>query len=280
MTTVTSTPQKLYPDWTTIAFMVGIHLAALLALFPSNFSWSAVGAAAFLHWFTGCLGITLGWHRLVAHRSFKVPKWLEYGFVFCGVLSAQGGPINWIGLHRIHHLYSDTEGDPHNSERGFLWSHLGWMLFDIPAEKEVARFTKDISGDRFYLFCQRYFIVVQIALGALLYAIGGIPWVVWGIFLRLVVVFHCTWLVNSATHLFGYRLHDTSDRSCNCWWVALLTYGEGWHNHHHAHQSSARHGWKWWEIDLTWGIIRLLQLLGLATQVKLVPPKPAAISPQ
>jgi stearoyl-CoA desaturase (delta-9 desaturase) len=173
-------------------------------------------------------------------------------------------------MHRIHHLYSDQTNDPHDSTKGFWWSHMGWMLHSLPIRKEIPRFTRDINEDSVYRFLNAYFIPIQVGLGLLLYALGGWPFVVWGIFVRIVVVFHCTWLVNSATHMFGYRTHESGDRSTNCWWVALLTYGEGWHNNHHAYQHSARHGLQWWEIDLTWMTIRLLQILGLATKVKLV----------
>jgi stearoyl-CoA desaturase (delta-9 desaturase) len=183
----------------------------------------------------------------------------------------QGGVIWWVGLHRHHHLYSDQNVDHHDSNKGFWWSHMGWMLHEVPAEKEVERFTKDIADDRFYQFLDKYFFPVQVAFAVLLYFLGGWPFVVWGVFVRLVVVYHCTWLVNSATHKFGYRTYeDSGDRSTNCWWAALLTYGEGWHNNHHAYQYSARHGMKWWEIDLTWMTIQLLQFLGLAKKVKLV----------
>ena len=269
MTVATSDGRR--PDWVTIIYMASIHLAALSALVPGTFSWPAVGVAIFLHWVTGCLGVTLGYHRLVSHRSFKTPKWLEYFFILCGTLSAEGGPIQWIGLHRIHHKYSDTGNDPHDSNRGFLFSHMGWMLFEIPMEAQTPRYTQDISDDPFYLFCQKNFILLQVVLGLLLFAIGGWPFVVWGVFVRLVLVFHCTWFVNSATHKFGYVSHASGDKSRNCWWVALLTYGEGWHNNHHAYQYSARHGLQWWEIDITWGIIVLLQRLGLATNVKVAP---------
>lgn len=268
MTLATTDNQRL--DWVTIGFVFFLHIGALFALLPSNFSWQAVGLLIFLHWITGGLGITLGWHRLVTHRSFQTPKWLEYFLVFCGTLSCQGGVIPWVGLHRIHHLHSDTTPDPHDSNLGFWWSHIGWMFHEIPAEKDLPRFTKDIADDPVYQFLNNYFIPIQVVLGLLLYAIGGWPFVVWGVFLRLVVVFHCTWFVNSATHKFGYRTYESSDNSKNCWWVALLTYGEGWHNNHHAYQYSARHGMKWWEIDFTWMTIQFLQLLGLAQKVKLL----------
>jgi stearoyl-CoA desaturase (delta-9 desaturase) len=144
------------------------------------------------------------------------------------------------------------------------------MFFEVPAESEVPRFTKDIADDPIYRFLDDYFLAIQIVFAGLLYLWGGWSFVVWGILVRLVLVYHTTWLVNSATHKFGYRTYESGDRSTNCWWVALLAYGEGWHNNHHTYQYSARHGLTWWEIDMTWMMIRGLQLLGLATKVKLV----------
>jgi fatty-acid desaturase len=268
--TVANSTVKPPINWPTSVFMVVIHALTLLAFIPGNTTWAAVGVAIVLHWFTGCLGITLGWHRLIAHRSFQVPKWLEYFFVFCGSLACQHGPIDWIGLHRHHHRFSDQAVDHHNSGEGFWWSHMGWIFRDVPSLIDVDRFTRDIANDPVYLFFNRYFFPLQFLLAVGLYALGGWPFVVWGVFVRLVVVYHCTWLVNSATHKFGYRTYTTEDASTNCWWVAVLTYGEGWHNNHHAFQHSARHGLKWWEIDLTWMHIRLLKALGLAKKVKLV----------
>lgn len=274
MTSVDTT-QKLSYDWGVIAVMIILHVGALFAFLPSNFSWSAVGLMLFLHWVTGGLGITLGWHRLVSHRSFQTPKWLEYFLVFCGSLSMQGGVIWWVGLHRHHHLYSDQHNDHHDSGKGFWWSHMGWMFYEVPAEKEVDRFTKDIADDPVYRFLDNYFFPLQIALAVVLYLIGGWSFVVWGVFVRLVLVYHCTWFVNSATHKFGYRTYESGDRSTNCWWVAVVTYGEGWHNNHHAFQYSARHGLQWWEIDTTWMMIQALQALGLAQKVKLAEIKDA-----
>lgn len=276
MTIAKSTDRPL--NWPIILFMMAIHIGALFALLPSNFSWGAVGVAFLLYWITGCLGITLGWHRLIAHRSFRVPQWLEYFFLLCGSLSCQSGAIEWIGLHRHHHAFSDQEEDHHNSRRGFWWSHMGWLLHDVPAKSEIRRFTQDINTDPVYVLVDKYFLVLQIALGALLYALGGWSFVVWGIFVRLVVVYHFTWFVNSATHKFGYRTYESGDASTNCWWVALCTFGEGWHNNHHAYQYSARHGLQWWEIDVTWMIIRALQTVGLADKVKLAKPKETVAS--
>jgi fatty-acid desaturase len=262
---------RLDPAWSVIIYIATIHLLAGLAFFPNNFSWKAVGIAFLLYWIVGGLGITLGFHRLVAHRSFEVPKWLEYFFVICGTLACQGGPLYWIGGHRIHHKYSDTKEDPHDSNRGFWWSHIGWLLFKNSSLREkIPHYIKDINEEPFYQFCEQFFIPIQIILGLFLYVLGGWSFVIWGIFVRLVVVFHFTWFVNSATHKFGYQSYESKDNSKNCWWVALLTFGEGWHNNHHTYQYSARHGWQWWEVDLTWMTIRVLQFFRLAKNIKLV----------
>ncbi len=265
-----SPPANLKPAWKTIFFMALVHLGALCAFIPGTFSWSGLAVAAVLFWATGGLGITLGWHRLLTHRSFQVPRVLEYFFAFCGALACEGGVIEWVGLHRNHHMHSDHELDQHNSRCGFWWSHMGWMLSEIPAKAEIERLTKDINQDPVYRFLDDYFILVQVAFGLVLYALGGWSWVIWGIFVRLVAVYHVTWFVNSATHKFGYRTFESDDYSTNCWWVALLAFGEGWHNNHHAYPHSARHGLQWWEFDLTWQTIRLLQGLGLATKIRLV----------
>lgn len=267
--TVASSGEKPPLDWGVIVFMIAVHALALLAFLPGNFSWRGVALLFVLYWVSGGLGITMGWHRLLAHRSFQTPKWLEYFLVFCGTLSCQGGPIWWVGLHRHHHVYSDQNVDHHDSTKGFWWSHLIWMFHEVPAESEIPRFTQDIGDDPFYQFLDRYFLGIQVVLALILYAIGGVPFVLWGVFLRMVLLYHCTWLVNSATHKFGYRSHESGDRSTNCWWVALLAFGEGWHNNHHAYQYSARHGLQWWEFDLTWLMIRVLEVLGLAKNVKL-----------
>ncbi|MEO0377781.1 MAG: fatty acid desaturase [Cyanobacteria bacterium P01_A01_bin.17] len=257
-----------HPRWDVIAFTVALHLGVLLAFIPANFSWPAVGMAITLHCLIIGLGISVGFHRLATHRSLQVPKLLEYFLIFCGTLAGQGGVKGWVGYHRMHHLYTDSSGDPHDSTEGFWWSHISWVMHQVPMRTELSRFTKDISDDSFYQFCHKHYIVLQVVLAALLYGLGGMPFVVWGIFVRLFVGFHGTFFVNSACHKFGYRTHGLDDRSTNCWWVALLTFGEGWHNNHHAFQSSARFGWRWWEIDMAWQTIRLLERLNLASHVR------------
>lgn len=263
--TITALPR---PRWSIIIPTVTLHLLTLLALVPSNFSWAAVGVAAFLHFIIQGLGISLGFHRLASHRSLQVPKWLEYFFVFCGTLAGQGAVFGWVGYHRLHHLYTDQDLDPHDSTKGLWWSHISWLMHTVPTRNQRDRFTQDIDRDPFYQFCHNYYIALQFALGVLLFALGGWPFVVWGIFVRLFVGFHSTCFVNSTCHKFGYRTHLTDDRSTNCWWVSALTFGEGWHNNHHARQSSAQFGQRWWEVDIVWQIIRLLRGVGLATKVQ------------
>jgi len=258
------------PDWPVIWFLIAVHVVALSAFVPATFSWAAVGVALFLHWLTGGVGITLGYHRLITHRSFQTPKWIEYILLFCGTLACQA-PLEWVAKHRMHHQHTDTDQDPHNINRGFWWAHAGWLMCRLPCDRQIAQFTKDIGRNRVYRFFDRSMLVWQVALGVALYLLGGWSFVVWGIFVRLVLVYHCTWFVNSATHRFGYQSHPTRDQSTNCWWVALLTYGEGWHNNHHAYPRSARQGLRWWEIDMTWWMVRVLEFLGLARRIKLPP---------
>ncbi|CAK6687206.1 fatty acid desaturase [Synechococcus sp. CBW1107] len=271
--------------WATIGFMAVVHVLALVALLPQFWSVPAVTSMLVLYWITGCLGVTLGYHRLLAHRALRVPQWLERFFATCGALSCQHGPIDWAGLHRHHHKFSDTDADHHNSHKGFWWSHMGWMFEEIPAMAAVPRLTGDLQRDPYYRWLNTNFLLLQIPVGLLLFWIGTVTgaggWalVLWGIPLRLVVLYHCTWLVNSATHCWGSVSHASGDESRNNPWVAALTFGEGWHNNHHAFPHSARHGFGARQFDLTWQHIRLLRALGLATQVRLPAAAGKAIQP-
>ncbi|KAL0354805.1 UNVERIFIED_CONTAM: Palmitoyl-monogalactosyldiacylglycerol delta-7 desaturase, chloroplastic [Sesamum radiatum] len=209
-------------DVATVGVVVAIHLLCVLA--PFTFNWGAFWVAVGLYVITGLLGITLSFHRNLSHRSFKLPKWLEYLFAYCGVQALQCGESNNVG---------------------------------------------DLEKQPFYKFLQTTYIIHPLALGALLYAVGGFPYIVWGMGVRIVWVYHITWLVNSACHVWGKQTWNTGDLSRNNWWVAMLAFGEGWHNNHHAFEYSARHGLEWWQIDMTWYVVRLLQAIGLATDVKL-----------
>lgn len=263
-------PQSQKIHWPTAIFIIGSHIIALAGFF--TFSWQALAVCVILHWITGGLGITLGFHRLLTHRSFKVPKLLEYFLALLGTLACQGSPTTWVVTHRIHHAYSDEEKDPHSPLVSFLWAHMGWCLKENPFTKSPdvrAKIAPDLVKDWGYQFLDKTMILWTVLLGAGLYAWGGWPFVVWGIFVRLVSVYHSTWFVNSATHVWGYKTYKSNDKSTNLWWVALMTYGEGWHNNHHAFQFSARHGLQWWEFDTTYITIKLLEFFGLAKALKL-----------
>ena len=260
-------------NWGTLVAMGAFHVLAVAALFYTT--WQAVAVAATLHWICVGWGIGMGYHRLHTHRSYQVPKLLEYFFAVCGTLTLQGGPIFWAALHRVHHQHSDHDGDPHTPRDGRWWSHMLWTMFGEPlhANTEVmGKYAPDLMKDRFYRALSSYHWVPLVVLGLVLLALGGLPWLLWGLFARVVFGLHCTWLVNSATHLWGSRDFDTSDDSRNSWWVALLTFGEGWHNNHHALPSSPRHGLFRFQLDMTWLQIKLLEKIGLAWDLR-VPSK-------
>jgi stearoyl-CoA desaturase (delta-9 desaturase) len=257
-----------------------IHLAACAVFVPALFSWPALFVAFGLYYLTGGIGICLGYHRLLTHRSMRVAKPLEYLIATVGVLALQGGPIVWVATHRAHHAFSDTERDPHDSRRGFWWSHMEWLYRRNPARLSAAderRYAPDLAADPYYRFLDRTSALWTVALGLVLLAAGGWPMVIWGIFARLVVTYHATWLVNSAAHLFGNRRYRAAgaDQSTNNWLVAVLAWGEGWHNNHHAFPFSARHGLRWYELDLTWVAIKFMAWCKLAVDVKL--PTPAML---
>ena len=255
--------------------LIVLHVGALAAFLPQMFSWTAVGIGFLFYYLTIALGVGLGYHRLLTHRSLRTPKAIEYGLAILGALSLQGGPLDWVGTHRAHHAHTDADGDPHDANRGMFWSHVEW-LYRYNAAKPVGaaleRLVPDLSDNRFYAFLEKTYVWWTVALALIFFAIGGLPWVVWGIFVRIVVTYHITWLVNSAAHEVGYQTYRTGDKSTNNWWVAILTWGEGWHNNHHAFPASARHGLRWYELDATWITIKVMKALKLAHDIKLPTP--------
>lgn len=256
-------------NWTNITAFAVFHLAAVFALFM--FSWHALAVALVLFWMCTGLGISMGYHRLHTHRSYQVPLALEYFFAVCGALTLEGGPIFWVATHRIHHQKSDLPGDPHSPRDGGWWAHMGWLLVGASKHNNtplMAKYAPDLAKDRFYVWLNDYHWVPLILLGLLLFAMGGMAFVLWGVFLRVVVGLHVTWMVNSVTHMWGTRRFNTRDDSRNNWWLALISSGEGWHNNHHAHPTSARHGLAWYEFDLSWIQIKVLRFFGLAKSVR------------
>ena len=257
--------------WNTLIFMIIFHIASIAALFMM--SWKVVPVALVLWWFSGSLGIGVGFHRLLTHRGLKVPKVVEYFLTFCGLLSLEGGAINWVVTHRIHHSTTDRPGDPHTPRDGSWWAHMGWILRGTAQQHEEAvmqRYAPDLMKDPIHRFMNQYYYMPLVLSGLVLFAIGGWPFLFVGVFLRTTIGLHMTWLVNSATHMWGSRRFDTKDDSTNSAWVALLTFGEGWHNNHHAHPRSARHGLTWYEVDLNWYAIRAMEALRIATDVRVV----------
>jgi len=249
--------------------MVLFHIGALAA--PFFFSWRNFWVAFALWWIAGGFGIGMGYHRLLTHRGYKAPKWLEYMLTTFATLALEGGPIFWVAIHRIHHQNTDREGDPHSPRDGKWWSHMGWILMGETLHentRELMRYTPDLAKDKFHVMLTKYHWVPLTVVGIGLLAWGGWTMVLWGIFLRVVVGLHCTWMVNSATHLWGSQRFATKDDSTNNFWVALLTFGEGWHNNHHAHPTSARHGIRWYEVDFNWYCIAALKKLGIIKNVK------------
>jgi len=252
-----------------LGFIAAVHAFALLGFF--TFSWSALTVAGGLWWLTGSLGIGLGFHRLLTHQGYGTSRAVKYFLTLCGTLAVQGGPVAWVAGHRMHHAHSDRDLDPHNSRRGFWWAHVGWILRRDPRLGKFENYrnhAKDLVDDPFILFLDRNYVWLQVALGLSLLLSGGWSFVVWGIFVRLVVSWHCTWLVNSAAHMFGYKTYESRDESRNCWWVALMSFGEGWHNNHHAFPRSARHGLRWWELDMNYMALAVLKVFGLVWDVR------------
>ena len=282
-------------NWITFIVMGLFHVAAIAALFC--FSWKNFAAFAITYFFAINVGIGMSYHRLLAHRGYRTPKWVEYFITACGTMALEGGPIFWVATHRVHHQNSDHDGDPHTPHDGTWWAHAGWIVSGRALHSETAllgRYAPDLTRDKGHVWLSKYHWLpltvtglLQIAIGAAVAPaghriMGGLSMVLWGTFLRVVVGLHATWLVNSATHLVGSRRFETKDDSRNSWWVALLTGGEGWHNNHHAHPVSARHGLAWYELDVNYYGIWFLSKIGLAEKIQVAKydkhdPKPAGV---
>ncbi len=257
-------------NWKNLSIVITFHLLTIPAFFL--FSWQNFAVMLIGNWIVGSLGIGLGYHRLLTHRSFKAPKWLEYTLTIFGAMAIQDDAPKWVATHRIHHQFVETEKDPHSTRPGFWWAHMEWILRGTAQDHDEAtlkRYVPDLLKDKFHVLLAKYYYIPLVLSGFLLFAIGGWSMVLWGVFVRIVFGWHSTWFVNSATHFFGKRRFATEDDSTNNAWVAILTFGEGWHNNHHAQPTSARHGLKWYQFDMNWLTIRLFEKLGWAKQIRI-----------
>jgi fatty-acid desaturase len=265
-------------NWTTALFLLAFHIGAVAALFC--FSWSRLAAAAVLWVLAINFGIGACYHRLLTHRGYQTPKWVEYLLTICATLSLEGGPIFWVAVHRVHHQNSDQPGDPHSPREGAWWSHIGWLVLgkSLHAKPEaLGKYAPDLARDRFHVWMTKYHYLTLVASSLVLFgigtlidhsAMGGLKMILWGTFLRVTLGLHATWMVNSANHMWGSRRFETKDDSRNNFLVALMTGGEGWHNNHHAHPVSARHGLVWYELDPNFWCIWALSRLGLARKIQ------------
>jgi stearoyl-CoA desaturase (Delta-9 desaturase) len=248
---------------TTVRITLILMHAALISVFI--FPPTLTDIILFLSFYlaTG-LGVTIGFHRLLAHRGFECSRYLKWLGAFWGTAALQGGPIWWVSVHRKHHQVSDGEGDPHSPVNDFWYGHIGWM-FQRSGLPQYPALAHDLSQDKFLAWLDRgvnsgipWFLTLVVC-----FCIGGVSGVVWGAVVRTLFVWHATWSVNSICHKWGSRPHPTQENSGNVWWVGLWALGEGWHNNHHACPRAAIHGFHWWEIDLSGYVIRLLEKLGL-----------------
>lgn len=283
----TVTPYRVY--WTYAVTILAIHLLSLLAFVPYFFSWTGVVLMVLgIHVFGQ--GITIGYHRLLTHRSFRTPRWVEYCFTTLGLCCLEDTPVRWVTTHRVHHQHSDVQEDPHSPLVAFFWSHVGWLVYHNRKTQTLdafQRYSRDLLKDRFYMYLEKHYwaqVWIYLAHTAIYFLVGfgislvtggtlaaavqfGGSLVIWGVLVRTVAVWHITWSVNSLSHLFGYRSYETGENSRNNWLVALLTVGEGWHNNHHQFPTAACVQHRWWEIDISYYEIKLLEKLGLASDV-------------
>jgi len=245
------------------------HLACLAA-FWVGFHWSHLVVCLAL-FYTRMFFVTAGYHRYFSHRGFKTSRWFQFVIALLATTSAQKGVLWWAAHHRHHHRFSDTEEDLHSPTlRGFWWAHVGWILSDRYQATAVERIPD------FYRFPElrwlnRYHLVPPVLLAAILFWAGGWGMLVWGFFVSTVLLWHCSFLINSLSHVFGRRRYATADTSRNSLLLALLTLGEGWHNNHHHYMASARQGFFWWEVDVTYYVLRALSWLGLVWDLRQPP---------
>ncbi|MEM7001118.1 MAG: fatty acid desaturase [Pseudomonadota bacterium] len=260
--------------------MILFHGMCLL-VFVTGVSWAAL-AVAFVMYVVRGMGVTAGFHRLLAHRSFKTNRVVQFLLAFAGSLAVQGGPLWWVAHHRAHHAETDTDEDIHSPVTHGMWAaHMGWMMSD-EAFNEKGTNSRDLHKFPEIKALQRHYVWLIVGQIAALYLLGwalqtawpslqtsGAQMVVWGFFVSTVFTWHVTFMVNSVCHRWGGTPYDTGDASTNNVFIGILAFGEGWHNNHHFYPNSARHGLRWWQLDVTWYLIKVMSWLGMASDLKL-----------
>jgi fatty-acid desaturase len=276
--------------WPYVLAVAGFHLLLPLAFVPWLFSWTGLLLIPLGNYVFCSLGIGAGYHRLLTHRGYRCPKWLEHALAVLGVCSMQDSPARWVMVHRMHHQHSDRRPDPHSPLVTWFWGHVGWLLVENRHLSKVTtyeRYARDILQDPFYFRLERghLWVWVYVAHALPFYLIGlaigwattggylggvqfGLSLLLYGVVYRTIYAWHVTWAVNSVTHMWGYRNYETDENSRNNWLIALATNGDGWHNNHHADPRCAAHGFhRWWELDVTYLTLRCLQAVGLVWDV-------------
>jgi stearoyl-CoA desaturase (Delta-9 desaturase) len=261
-----------------VAAIFGVHALCLLAFWTGvNAASVALCAGLFL---VRKFGITAGYHRYFSHTSYKTSRFFQFVLAFLGAMAAQRGPLWWAAHHRNHHRYSDTEADIHSPiRRGLWWSHIGWILSPV-YEKADRRLVPDFAKYPELRWLDDNFLAPPLILGLLCFLFGGLRGLVWGMFISTTILWHTTFLINSATHLIGQKRFPTKDESRNHWFLALLTLGEGWHNNHHYYPTSVNQGFYWWEIDISYYILRILSVFGIVWDLRRPPARVLALGRQ
>lgn len=269
-------------DWLRAAPFVAMHIACL-GVIRVGVSPVALIVAAMLY-AVRMFALTGFYHRYFSHRTFQTSRAVQFLFALIGASCVQRGPLWWAAHHRHHHRVTDTPDDPHSPRvHGFWWSHVGWFLTPRNFRTDVAR-VPDLAKYPELRWLDRFDIAIPVVLAVAMYGLGvllqhaapqlatsGGQMLIWGFFVSTIVLFHATVTINSLAHRFGKRRYDTKDDSRNNVWLALLTFGEGWHNNHHFFPGSSRQGFRWWEVDLTWYGLKLMSMLGLVHKLKPVP---------
>ncbi|WP_455217568.1 acyl-CoA desaturase [Kaarinaea lacus] len=269
-------------DWLRTIPFIALHLSVLFVFIVG---WSPVAImVAVAMYMLRMFAITAFYHRYFSHKAFRTSRLVQFIFASIGASAVQRGPLWWAAHHRLHHVHSDKAGDEHSPRQsGFLWSHMGWFLSRhnfitrLDKIKDFAHYPELRFLDRFDVFMPILLAAAMFALGELLNTywptLGTNGWqmLVWGFIVSTVVLYHITFTINSLAHKFGHRQFSTEDDSRNNFLLAILTFGEGWHNNHHFYPGSARQGFAWWEFDITYYGLRMMQMLGLIRDLRPVP---------